>query len=378
MALPADIRISRVEAATLTGTRPRVVGRNSRRGVHGGYARDRVVRLTTNEGAAGWGWSLAEEDDARRLIGARLCDVFDPSTGTPDEHIKFDLALWDLAGVLLGEAVHGMLGDGGSHPVPLYDGSIYIDELDPDTGRDDGVEPMLDAVRTGLAAGFNAFKVKIGRGYQWMPKDAGMRRDIDVIRAIRDLIGDDMRLLIDGNNGYTPDEAREVMRHVGDCDIYWFEEPFPESVDECIAFRDFLREAGWDTLLADGESSRPDDFDDIVRAGGLDVIQFDLRFYSLTRWLAYMPLIREAGVIAAPHNWGSHLSGFYIPQFALGCADVSLAEIDSATMPAASTEGYVFADGALSVPDTPGFGIGLDDALFAEARDETGWSIESA
>ena len=108
MALPADIRISRVEAATLTGTRPRVVGRNSRRGVHGGYARDRVVRLTTNEGAAGWGWSLAEEDDARRLIGARLCDVFDPSTGTPDEHIKFDLALWDLAGVLLGEAVHGM------------------------------------------------------------------------------------------------------------------------------------------------------------------------------------------------------------------------------------------------------------------------------
>lgn len=376
MALPTDIRITKIEAATLVGDRPRVVGMNSRRGVHGGQLRDRVVKVSTNAGSFGWGWSLADQDDARRLIGGRLCDVFDPANGTSEEFITFDLALWDLAGQVLGRSVHAMLGDGGSQPVPLYDGSIYIDELDPDTGRDDGVGPMLDAVQTGLATGFNAFKVKIGRGYQWMEKDAGLTRDIDVIRAIRDLIGDDMRLLIDGNNGYTPDEAREVMRQVGDCDIYWFEEPFPESLEECLSFRGFLRDGGWDTLLADGESSRPENFDDIVRAGAIDAVQFDLRFYSLTRWLQYMPLIREVGAIAAPHNWGSHLSGFYIPQFAVGCADVACAEIDSASMPAAATEGYEFADGALSVPDTPGFGITLDDRLFTAARDETGWRVE--
>lgn len=376
MALPTDIRITKVEAATLVGDRPRVVGRNSRRGVHGGQLRDRVLKVSTDAGSYGWGWSIADEDDARRLVGKSLTDVFDAADGTVDDFINFDFPLWDLGGQVLGQSVHAMLGDGGSQPVPLYDGSIYIDELDPDTGRDDGVQPMLDAVQTGLDTGFNAFKVKIGRGYQWMESAAGLARDIDVIRGIRDLIGDDMRLLIDGNNGYTPDEAREVMRQVGECDIYWFEEPFPESVEECVAFRGFMRDGGWDTLLADGESSRPDNFDDIVRAGAIDAVQFDLRFYSLTRWLHYMPLIREMGIIAAPHNWGSHLSGFYIPQFAMGCADVACAEVDSATMPAAATPGYDFADGALSVPDTPGFGINLDDALFASAREDGGWIVE--
>jgi L-alanine-DL-glutamate epimerase-like enolase superfamily enzyme len=375
MELPPDSRITRVEAATLVGDRPRVVGRNARRGVHGGQLRDRVVRLTTSDGAEGWGWSIAKEEDAPELVGKTLRDVFDPATGTTEEFIAFDLALWDLAGVILGQSVHAMLGDNGSQPVPLYDGSIYIDELDPDTGRDDGGQPMLDAVQTGLDAGFNAFKVKIGRGCQWMEAKAGLARDVDVIRAIRDLIGDDMRLMIDGNNGFTPEEAREIMRQTGDCDIYWFEEPFPETMDDTLAFKQFLTDGGWDTLLADGESSRPDNFDDILRAGAIDAVQFDLRFYSVTRWLRYMPIIQETGTIAAPHNWGSHLSGFYIPQFATGCSPVSMSETDSATMPFVAADGYERVDGSLSVPNTPGFGLTVEEAAFASARDKTGWTV---
>ncbi len=375
MELPADSRIAKVEAATLVGDRPRVVGRNARKGVHGGQLRDRVVRLTTSDGAVGWGWSNAKVEAARELVGTTLRDVFDASTGTAEEFIAFDIALWDLAGVMLGQSVHAMLGDNGTQPVPLYDGSIYIDELDPDTGRDDGVQPMLDAVQTGLDAGFSAFKVKIGRGCQWMEAQAGLTRDVDVIRAIRDLIGDDMRLMIDGNNGFTPDEAREIMRQTGDCDIYWFEEPFPETMEDTLAFKQFLTDGGWDTLLADGEGSRPENFDDIVRAGAIDVVQFDLRGYSITRWRRYMSIIQETGTIAAPHNWGSHLSGFYIPQFAAGCSPVSMSETDSATMPCVVTDGYDRVDGAVSLPDTPGFGLGVEATAFASARDETGWTV---
>ncbi len=379
MTIPTNVTITGAAGATLEGTRPRVIGRNARLPVHGQTVSEPVVRLYTDAGVSGWGWSPAKPEDAQRLVGRKLHEVFTPEIGTRDDLLMFDFPLWDLAGQLLEMPVHTMLGDSGSSPVPVYDGSIYIDELHPDTGTDDGIEPMLRAVSTGLDAGFQAFKVKVGRGHRWMESEAGIRRDIDVIRAIRDFVGPHVKVLIDANNGYTPEEARRVMREAGDCDIYWFEEPFEESVDECVAFKEFMRDGGWNTLLADGEtrSSNYDaGFEEIVRAGGIDVVQFDLRHYTLTRWLRYMPVIRETGVMAAPHNWGSHLSGYYIPQFALGLNSFAMGETDHMQMPAVTAPGYDISNGNRSVPDTPGFGLTLDEDTFAKAQRTKGaWTV---
>ncbi len=379
MNIPKNVTITAAGGVTLEGTRPRVIGRNARLPVHGQTVNEPVVQLHTDAGVSGWGWSPATRDDAQRLVGQKLREVFAPETGARDDLLMFDFPLWDLAGQLLGMPVHAMLGDAGSSPVPIYDGGIYIDELDPDTGRDDGIEPMLRAVSMGMDAGFRAFKVKVGRGYRWMEPQAGIRRDIEVIRAIRDLVGPSVKILIDANNGYTPDEARRVMREAGDCDIYWFEEPFEESVEECVAFKEFIREGGWNTLLADGETrsaAYDPGFEEIVRAGGIDVVQLDLRHYTLTRWLRYMSVVRETGVMAAPHNWGSHLSGFYIPQFARGAGNFAIGETDHMQMPAVTAPGYDIANGKRSVPDTPGFGLSLDEDAFAKAqRAEDMWTV---
>ena len=359
-----------MEATVLTGRRPRVIGRNSRRHGHGQEAQDPIVRLHTSAGVAGWGWSRASQGDAQGLVGKRLHEVFDDATGTADAFLMFDFPLWDLAARLLGKPVHSMLGDAGPEPVPVYDGSIYIDELDPDTGRDDGVQPMLNAVRMGLDAGFRAFKVKVGRGHMWMERRAGLRRDVDVLHAIRELIGPDMRLLIDANNGYTPAEARQVMHEAGDTDIFWFEEPFPEDKTECVAFKGFIQDGGWQTLVADGEGSEDRDAEltEIVRAGGIDVVQLDLRRYTLTKWLRYMPVLADTGTLSAPHNWGSHLSGFYIPQLARGCGRFAMGETDIMAMPDVSAEGYELANGMRSVPESPGFGLEIDAGSFERGR----------
>ena len=380
MTIPSDVTITRIDAATLEGRRPRVIGRNSRRSFHGRVVQDPVVRLYTDPGVVGWGWSGATAAEAHALVGKRLHEVFDEGEGTSDDYLPFDFPLWDLAGRVLEKPVHTMLGDGGSGPVPVYDGSIYIDELDPDAGRDDGLEPMLHAVRMGLGAGYRAFKVKIGRGFRWMESRAGLRRDVEVLHAVRDLIGPDMKLLIDANNGLSPAEARQLMHDAGECDIYWFEEPFPEDKVESAAFRSFMREGGWHTLVADGEGSEAQDaeFAEIVRAGGVDVVQFDLRQYTLTRWLRYMPVIAETGATTAPHNWGSHLSGFYIAQFARGTPHFAAGETDIMSMPSVMADGYDLVDGMMRVPDTPGFGLELDDDAFETARRSEGaWVVES-
>ena len=378
-ALPTDVRITRIEAAVLRGDRGRIVGRNARKGVHGQRATDPVVRLHTDAGITGWGWSRAKKDSktVRNLLGKRLSDVFEPAIGTHEAFLALDFPLWDLAGRVLGQPVHALLGDAGSHPVPAYDGSIYFDDLDPETGKDRGIGPVLDAVAKGLERGFRAFKVKIGRGNKWMERKAGAARDVEVLRAIRGRIGPKARLLVDANNGYTPEGARDFMHRVRDLDLTWFEEPFPETKDACVAFRAFLRDGGYAALLADGEGSsrNVEAFTEIVRAGGIDVVQFDLRGYTLTRWRDYVTVLVETGTTSAPHNWGSHLSGFYIAQFARGCGHFACGEVDTMTMPAVGSKGYRLADGVMTVPDAPGFGLDLDGDRFARLVKETGWTV---
>lgn len=377
--LPRDVTIAKIEAGTITGTRPRIVGRNARLGVHGQIVQEPVVRLHTDSGVVGWGWSVATPEAARDLVGRRLHDVFDPRSGTVKAFLMFDLPMWDLAGRVLSQSVHSMLGDRGGNPVPIYDGSIYFEDLDVDSGWDIGIEHVLDAVRMGLEIGYRAFKVKVGRGFRWMERHTGFSRDVEVLHAIRQLTGPEVRILVDSNNGYTPDEARELMRQAGDSDLFWFEEPFPEDAHESAAFREFMRDAGWSTLLADGESTRPDTetaFTQVLRAGGVDVVQFDFRGYSFTEWVAYLAIIAETGTLAAPHNWHSFLLNYYVAQFGRGCPHFSMGETDTISMPAVNTEGYELVDGMLYVPDTPGFGLDLDPTAFtASQQGEKAWIV---
>ena len=374
-----DSRIVSVKWFTLRGKRPRVVGRNARLDTHGQYASDSIALLRTDDGLEGWGWSRANRQDAERILGKRLNELFDPIAGTREPYLMFDFPLWDLAGETLQKPVYDMLGGGGESPAPVYDGAIYIDEIDPETGADAGLQPMLDAVQAGWDAGHRAFKVKIGRGHRWMEKRAGMRRDIDTLRAVREQIGNGGTLMADANNGYSPSEARELIAQTADCSLFWIEEPFPEDAEETAALRRFIQEGGWNTYVADGEGSesRDEAFTETVRAGGVDVVQFDLRAYTLTRWLRYWPVLEETGTLYAPHNWGSHLSGFYIPQMARGLPRFAMGETDTMEMPAVGADGYPLQDGFRAVPDAPGFGLTLNpEAAERALQSEDSWSAE--
>jgi D-galactarolactone cycloisomerase len=368
------VTITRIEAAEITGERARIVGRNARSDVHGQIVREPVARLHTDVGVIGWGWCAAEPEEAQPLVGKRLDQVFDLQKGTADPFLKFDLPLWDLVGRLLDKPVHTLLGDQGPEWLPVYDGSIYMDDLDPMTAQDRGLEPLLEGIRQGLSAGFRAFKLKLGRGFRWMEKRAGFERDVEVLYAVRDLTGPDVRLMIDTNNGYTPREARQLMREAGACDIFWFEEPFPEDVAESVSFKRFLREGGWHTLLADGEGTHPDTegpFTEVLLAGGVDVVQFDFRGYPFSKWVQYMPFVIRADALAAPHNWHSVLLNYYGPQFGRGLPRFAMGETDPIHNPAVLADGYQLVDGLLRVPEKAGFGLELDLSLFRKAQTES-------
>jgi L-rhamnonate dehydratase len=52
-------------------------------------------------------------------------------------------------------------------------------------------------------------------------------------------------------------------------------------------------------------------------------------------------------------------------------------EWDEATTSGLDTSGYSIVDGAVLVPDTPGFGLALDEEIFQRAVRDTGFILSS-
>ena len=123
--------------------------------------------------------------------------------------MAIDLPLWDLAARLEGVPLYRLLGARGSRAVELYDGSIYIDDLD--AGDAEAQEIFREEVRTGHRYGYRNFKIKIGRGARWMPTAAGLERDVLVIHTVREAAGPDAKILVDANNGGTLNSAKDTL-----------------------------------------------------------------------------------------------------------------------------------------------------------------------
>ena len=97
------------------------------------------------------------------------------------------MALWDLVARMRDKPVCELLGAvpaSGARKVPVYDGSIYFADLLPQYANawEDRFKREIDM---GLELGHRAFKIKIGRGAKWMPRDEGDARDVAIVKLIR-------------------------------------------------------------------------------------------------------------------------------------------------------------------------------------------------
>jgi L-rhamnonate dehydratase len=201
--------IVKIEKVVLRGKRPRSIGLNARIGAHGQAVTDPVVRICTEGGAVGIGWSSLDRERAESLLGMRPADLFEFPHGSKGAGAAIDLPLWDLAARCERAPLYQLLGGRGSREVELYDGSIYIDDLG---ATDDQARRIFhEEVRTGYNHGYRNFKIKIGRGARWMPVREGTDRDVLVIHAVREAAGPDAKILVDANNGTTLNIALDIL-----------------------------------------------------------------------------------------------------------------------------------------------------------------------
>jgi L-alanine-DL-glutamate epimerase-like enolase superfamily enzyme len=350
-------RIAKIETGRVQMKWPRLVGKNARLDVHGRGPRISVVRVTTDQGTSGWGTLRGRAPQG--LDGKRLTDVFDPATGVTDQAaIPLDVALHDLAGVILSLPVYKMLGEHGPKSSPCYSGMIYFDDLEPPS-KPRGISVVLKNCRADFQRGYRQLKVKIGRGNKWMKTEAGLQRDITVTKAIAEEFPQ-VEILVDGNNGFTLKQIQRYVEGIGDVKLFWIEEPFHETVKDYVKLKTWLNSNGRKTLLADGEA-QPDwkVLNELSIRKILDVQLVDIVGYGFTAWRKLMPALKKQGVSASPHCWGHVLKTYYTSHLARGLGNVVTIEGVTCDCGEIDLGKYELNDGRLTPSPDPGFGMTL-------------------
>jgi D-galactarolactone cycloisomerase len=273
-----------------------------------------------------------------------------------------DMALWDIKGKVLGQPVSVLLGGRWRESVRAYaTGSFKRDGVDRVT---DNAQEMAQR----RAEGFHACKIKIG---------FGLAEDLAVIRAVREAIGSDMRLMIDANHGYTVTEAIRLGRAAADYDIDWFEEPVvPEQLAAYAQVR-----AGQPIPVAGGETwhTRWGHWQ-AIQAGAVDILQPDIAGCGgLSEAVKIASLASLHGVRIVPHVWGTGVHIAAALQFMAAMVPdpvrvnpiAPIMEFDRTHNPfrqAVLTRPIEAVDGVVAIPDGPGLGIEVNRDALAEFR----------
>lgn len=366
-------RLTSIEARKLRDRFPRRVGRNAKGRPVGRGGSYQVRILTTDKGVRGWAMSWVPDERVTGLEGMRISDLFDLENGASPKAEGIAMPLYDLVGHILGKPVYEFIGSQGPTELPIYSGAIYFDDLEPED-EPRGVAGVIASCQQDYDLGYRAFKLKIGRGYKWMPSDAGTRRDVEVVRAVRKRFPD-CKILVDANDGYTADGFMRYLTAIADCDLYWIEEPFQENRDDLMKLREHMSKVNCRALIAEGEGRTAnrdpagpyggytqehiDTLYALAAEGLVDVFLLDLGIVGFTRYRHIMPHLKEAGVLASPHTWMWTPRPHYAAQLAAGVGNVVIVEGIPGAADGVDYSAYKFVDGNLIMPDTPGFGLSL-------------------
>ncbi len=354
-------KIAKIESLHLNYHWPRLVGKNARKDVHGHHKKVSATRIYTDQGAIGWGaGNIGDEGNA--FIGKKVSELIDPDhgirVGVPG---SMDLALHDLAGIILNKPVYQMLGAKGPKSTSMYSGMIYLDELEPKENPS-GLEKVLENCRWDLDYGYRKLKVKIGRSNMWYPHDAGLKKDIEVVNTIYDTFKDrGVEILVDANDGYSLEDCIQFLRGIEGVPLYWFEEPFEEDLVESKKLRDWMHGNGFEkTYFADGEYKPDYEYCmEMAKQGILDVYLADVVGFGFTKWRNAMPLLEKYDKLASPHAWGTALKTNCATHLSAGLGRCCTIEGVTCLSDEIDFGNYPLVDGMVTVSEAPGFGMNL-------------------
>ncbi len=168
-----------------------------------------------------------------------------------------DTALWDLVGRLTGTPLYKLLGAHDDRVFTYASAGLYGAGKTPDD---------LGAGLAGyVAQGFTTVKMKVA--------GVPLADDVARVRAAREAIGPDARLMVDANYGLTVPEALAMARAFEPFDVAFFEapvSPYDVAGQARVAAQSPIPLCGNETL------SWRRGFLELLRADAVELVQFDL------------------------------------------------------------------------------------------------------
>lgn len=281
------------------------------------------------------GLSILDREEARRRLAQTV--------GNPTAKAAIDMAMWDAWGKTIGTSVHRLLGG-------------FVDELPVShmLGFDDPKVVAAEAVELRETLGISCFKIKVGR--------RPIHLDVAVCKAVREAVGPEVELYIDGNRGWTAAEAARAVRLLTDVGLSQVEELCP--ADDVLARRWLVAQCPL-PFVADESAPTPADVTREILAGAATAISIKTARTGFSDSLRVSHLAEGLGIGAVIGNQiDAHLGTV--------CSLVFGASQEITARSAAELSNYldladglleiplVIKDGCMRVPEGPGLGVSLD------------------
>ncbi|AIJ22268.1 mandelate racemase/muconate lactonizing enzyme family protein [Amycolatopsis methanolica] len=172
------------------------------------------------------------------------------TVGNPAAKAAIDMAVWDALGRTLDVQVTELLGG--------YTDRMRVSHM---LGFDEPAAMVAEAQRMRDVHGITTFKVKVGR--------RPVSLDTAVVRALREGMGDDVELYVDGNRGWTASESAVAMKEMSDLGLLFAEELCP--ADDVLGRRWLVSQLDV-PFIADESAVTPADVTREILAGSATAI----------------------------------------------------------------------------------------------------------
>lgn len=336
-----------------------------------------IVEIETDDGIVGWG--EAQAPIAPEVAQTIVHKVLAPAVlGLPvlDTNVRYmqmyetlrvrgqitgfqldaiaaiDTALWDIKGKMFNRSVSCLLGGRYREELPCYVTGLRANN------RPARLEEACNWTRQGIG-----IKPCLGLGY---------KEDAQEAREIRNAIGSDARLFIDGVWKYNYPEAIRIGRVYEECGVEFFEAPLlPEDIQgHARAAREL------DVAIAIGEPLRTRfQFQPWFEAGALDLCQPDVMRNGISEShkiatvaeAFHIPVAFHTGALTTIGMAATWHTAAAIPNFFIQEYQPVMLEIFNRWL----KEPLRLRDGKLVVPDGPGLGIEIVRAEFMKDVEST-------
>ncbi|NHN33631.1 mandelate racemase/muconate lactonizing enzyme family protein [Paenibacillus agricola] len=265
-----------------------------------------------------------------------------------------EIAMWDAKARFLKQPLYNLIGGKYRDAIPLY-GSSMSRDLSPK-------EEAAKLVEGIEQFNFKAVKIKTGPRYgSGLPVD--LRADALKIRTVREAIGKDCRLMVDGNSSYTYIQAVQLFEMVKDCDLHHYEEPCPYydieayiKLCQTLPVPIHVGEQDWNLFT----------FRDFISKGACHLYAADpIKCGGIASAKRAAVLCRAFGIHYVPHNTTRSIgfaAALHLAASTPECTSYYEYSIEKNSLREQfAPKEFVVRDGFISIPDGHGLGIEPDE-----------------